>query len=200
MANKNFEEKLKAALKLDLIDPLRVLHEGRAAGVLVLIGFTEKGNDPQLLITRRTDTLEKHKGQYAFPGGTHDPEDDLDLGIVTTALRETEEETGISRDHVRVLGLLPKLWTPTGFQITPVLAVLDTPIETTVLSLSADETAEVFWVALSTLTEPGIYRQESMQYGNVSFPIHVFMIAHHRVWGATGAIIKNLLDRLRSLV
>ena len=200
MANKNFEEKLNAALKLDMIDPLRVLREGRAAGVLVLVGFSENGNEPQLLITKRTDTLDKHKGQYAFPGGAHDPEDDHDQGIVTTALRETEEETGISRKHVRVLGILPKLWTPSGFQITPVLAVLDTPIETTVMSLSADETAEVFWVSLSTLTEAGIYRQESMQYGNVSFPIHVFMIGHHRVWGATGAIIKNLLDRLQSLV
>ena len=200
MANSQFEEKLKSALQLDLIDPLRPLLEGRPAGVLVLFGFKENDREPQLLITKRTDTLEKHKGQYAFPGGARDPEDQKEQGLLTTALRETEEEVGISRAHVRVLGTLPELWTPTGYKITPVLGVLSIPIEEVILSLSTEEIAEVFWVPLSTLTRSGTYRLESVKYGEVSYPVHVYMIDHHRVWGATGSIIKNLLDRLQSLV
>ena len=200
MANKIFEEKLKSALQLDLIDPLRVLREGRPAGVLVLFGFALNSDQPQLLITKRTDTLEKHKGQYAFPGGAADPEDQKELGLVTTALRETEEEVGISREQVSVLGTLPELWTPSGYRITPVVGLLRVPIDEITFSLSADEIAEVFWVPLETFLQPGPYRLEAMKYGEVSYPVHVFMIAHHRIWGATGAIIKNLLDRLQSLV
>ncbi len=167
---------------------------GAAASVLALFGIFK--NEPSLLITKRTDHVDHHKGQMAFPGGVREPEDPDDIA---TALRETDEETGISGKIIEVIGVLPKLSTFTGFVVTPVIGVLLLSTENIVLSLNHHEIEEAFWVPLSQLLAPGVYREEYIQIGQARYPIAVFEWASYRIWGATGVMIKNLLDRLESL-
>jgi 8-oxo-dGTP pyrophosphatase MutT (NUDIX family) len=214
-----FEERLLSALDLEALEPGRPLRSSglpgiqgappRPAAVLLLFGHVRAESneklarvEPQLLLTRRTETVETHKGQYAFPGGALDPEDHEEQGLITTALRETEEEVGISRRLIKIVGKLPELLTATGFLITPVVGVLQKPIEEVALICSPHEIADAFWVPWSVLDSESIYRQESITYGPASdqvFEVHVFQVGDHRIWGATAAMIRDLLDRLRQL-
>ena len=121
-----FEQRLVGALSLDIPHEHRgrpdspLLATSREAAVMVLFANSERGLS--VLLTRRSEDVETHKGQMAFPGGSCDPEDERSLE--TTALRETEEEVGIPRALVRTLGRLPELVTTTGFRVTPVIALL----------------------------------------------------------------------------
>ena len=197
-----FRQKLLAALALDIPYPERSpLQGGRAASVLFLFGYTNGTPDGlAALITRRTDFVGTHKGQMAFPGGVSEP-DELGgrEGRIRTALRETEEEVGIPPAFVEVLGTLPALATVSGFEITPVVGLLRKPVEQVALDLNTGEIAEALWVPLSTFLDPGTYGAEFVRLGEVNYPIHVYQVQEHRIWGATGSMIKNLLDRLQSL-
>ncbi|OFZ18271.1 MAG: hypothetical protein A2X94_07490 [Bdellovibrionales bacterium GWB1_55_8] len=198
-SRESFEDKLRTALALDLPYSERLLHpEGRAAAVLILFGWNRSSpqSGPSILLTRRTELVETHKGQIAFPGGVVDPED---ADSVAAALRETEEEVGISPASVRVLGELPKLWTVTGFWITPIVGILHPSIGDTTIRISPAEIAEVFWAPLVQLQASDTYREEQFVIGRSSYPIHVYQLQGHRVWGATGAMLKNLLDRIERL-
>jgi 8-oxo-dGTP pyrophosphatase MutT (NUDIX family) len=146
-------------------------------------------------MTQRTETVETHKGQMALPGGGLDPGEDA----LMAALRETEEEVGIDRGLVEVLGRLPDLTTVTGFQVTPVVGVLREEIVRVSLSPNAHEIAEAFWIPWSVLTHPDTYRRELLRVGPVQYPTHVYQVKHYRIWGATGSMIKNLLDRVEAL-
>jgi 8-oxo-dGTP pyrophosphatase MutT (NUDIX family) len=155
----------------------------------------DPSEDPRLLVTRRTEHLEKHKGQMAFPGGAQEEGE----SVVDAALRETEEEVGISRDRIRVLGQLPELWTVTDFWITPVVGVLLSPVDETPILSSIHEIAETFWVPLSKLRDTETYRKEWVDYKAVRYPVHAYYVESsqgmNRIWGATGAMIQNLLER-----
>lgn len=191
-----FEKRLETALELEVPYSFgrRPKLPGTPAAVLAL--FSSEGAEPSLLLTRRTETVETHKGQIAFPGGVGDPADEAAGGSVATALRETEEELGIPPARVRVLGRLPELWTTTGFLVTPVVGIVAAAPGDVPLRLNPHEIAEAFWVPLPRLTAPETYRREEFRVGPAAFPIDVFQLGPHRVWGATGSIIKNLLDRL----
>src|SRR4051812_31907036 len=111
--------RLRKASDLDFPHPFRPAADGRPAAVMVLCGLRERTEDTHLevLVTRRSEHLETHKGQYALPGGMRDADTET---IAETALRETEEEVGIARARIETLGNLPPIWTPSGFQVTPV--------------------------------------------------------------------------------
>jgi 8-oxo-dGTP pyrophosphatase MutT (NUDIX family) len=191
----SISEKLKAALSLEIPYPERLpLREGTPAAVLALFGVNRKG-EPHLLMTRRTETVETHKGQMAFPGGVCT----LGESCEEAALRETFEEVGVLPRHVQVLGILDELSTPSGFTITPVVGVIDSPIEEVDFLLNADEIAEAFWIPLRVLLGAGCYRREMLSVAGKQYPIHVYQVGPHRIWGATGAMIKNVLDRLAAL-
>lgn len=196
-----FEERVKRALALDrpYSERYPVLGD-KAASVLVLLGFSSRSSDegPAVLITKRTDSLEHHRGQMAFPGGACEGDECKTWdGQVLTALRETEEEVHIAKKKIRVLGRLPSICTATtGFQVVPVVGVLTCSIEEAEMKLNPSEIAEVAWISLKQLRTPGIYRREFRKFGEVNFPIHVYQVGNYRIWGATGAMIKNLLDRL----
>ena len=174
--------------------------QGRSAAVILILGLESgEASDPSILLTRRTETVQTHKGQYAFPGGAMDPEDDADQGLVTTALRELEEEMGISRQLVRTVGSLPQIWTPSGYIITPVVGVLLEPLEKIKIQMSPHEVEHYFWAKLSELRAPGVHSVEMRRYGDLEFPVEVYQLGEHRVWGATGAMLKNFLDRVEDL-
>ena len=155
----------------------------------VLIGFRE-GVQPRLVLTVRTDHLQSHAGQVAFPGGRSEPDDD---DAVATALRESEEEIGLERAWVTPLGYLDCFETISGFCITPVVASIALEAQ---LYPAPDEVAEVFEVPLAFLLEPENLRRYTMEFRGHQRPMVEFVHGGHRIWGATAAMLYNLLERM----
>jgi 8-oxo-dGTP pyrophosphatase MutT (NUDIX family) len=162
----------------------------RRAGVLILL--FPKGGELHFLLTRRTQDVEHHKGQISFPGGSKDRED---RDIVETALRETEEEIGLSRSKVQVLGLFDDYETPSGFAITPVVAHVP---ELPQLRVNASEVTEVLEVPVALFTDTAKERVEQRQVRGKLHDVYFYRYGSHEVWGATAAMIRAFLRVLPS--
>lgn len=158
------------------------------AGVLVpiLLG----SGPPELLFTKRTDSVDTHKGQISFPGGMAD---EADRDIVSTSLRETHEELGIPESSVHVAGLLDDHATPTRFIITPVVGIIENLPE---LSLNMDEVAEVFRVPLEFFVNPSNGRVQQREFRGTLLDVWFYEYGSHTIWGATAMIVRSLLKRL----
>ncbi|WP_329740690.1 CoA pyrophosphatase [Dyella sp. A6] len=155
----------------------------------VLVGLRE-GVQPRVILTVRNGQLNAHAGQVAFPGGARD---DADHDAVTTALRESEEEIGLDRRLASPLGFLDVFETVSGFQITPVVARVDADAR---LRPSPDEVDEVFEVPLAFFLEPANLRHYVMDYRGHRREMVEFLHGGHRIWGATAAMLLNLLQRM----
>ncbi|HEY1058056.1 MAG TPA: CoA pyrophosphatase [Limnobacter sp.] len=166
------------------------------AAVLVPIVLREHGL--QVLLTQRTAHLNDHAGQISFPGGRSEPEDGHP---VETALRETEEEVGLHRQHIEVLGTMPVYQTATNFLVTPVVALVQPEFD---LTLDSFEVAEVFEVPLDFLMNPANHQTRSLQtpMGPRTFYAMPYPAPEggreYFIWGATAAMIRNLYNFLSS--
>ncbi len=147
---------------------------------------------PVLLFTRRTAHLSRHSGQVSFPGGRRDPGD---TGLAQTAIRETEEETGIAAPFITVAGFLPRYRTGTGFDIHPVVGLLQPGF---VLKPDPCEVEEAFTVPLAFFLDPANGRTEEREMGGRLRRFHAFRPGPHYIWGATAAILNSLIGRLTS--
>ena len=170
-------------------DMSRLLGSSRRLPAAVLVGFRE-GVQPRLVLTVRTDSLQAHAGQVAFPGGRSDPDDG---DALATALRESEEEIGLDRTLVTPLGYLDRFETISGFCVTPVVAKIAAGAQ---LYPAPDEVAEVFEVPLAFLLEPANLRRYTMEFRGHQRPMVEFIHGGHRIWGATAAMLYNLLQRM----
>ncbi|QNK02291.1 CoA pyrophosphatase [Dyella telluris] len=155
----------------------------------VLVGLRE-GVQPRLVLTVRTDHLQDHAGQVAFPGGRTDPGD---ADAIATALRESEEEIGLERRLVTPLGFLDRFETISGYTITPVVARIDPDAR---LYPAPAEVAEVFEVPLSFFLEPRNLKRYTMDFRGHRRDMVEFVHGGHRIWGATAAMVFNLLQRM----
>lgn len=144
---------------------------------------------PTLLLTQRTTHLANHSGQIAFPGGKVD---DTDVDAIDAALREAEEEVGLARDFVQVLGTLPIYTTGSAFIITPVVALVRPGFT---LTPNAGEVADVFEVPLDFLMNPAHHRRHSLLAEGLrrewfSMPYQDGGIERF-IWGATAGMLRN---------
>jgi len=157
------------------------------ASVLVPIVAREEGTT--VLLTQRTAHLSTHSGQIAFPGGK---QDDTDLDAADTALREAEEEVGLARDHVEVIGSMPLYTTGTMFVITPVVALVSPDYR---LLLNPDEVDDAFEVPLAFLVNPAHHRRHVIEWAGARrewFSIPYMEGEKERfIWGATAAMLRN---------
>lgn len=160
---------------------------GRAAAVLIAV--TDRA-EPGVVLTKRTETLRKHAGQIAFPGGSIDPEDG---GPIIAALREAEEEVALPREAVEIVASLNPYRTITGFDVTPIIGVVPPDLQ---LTPSEDEVASVFEVPLAFLLNPANHRQAHAIYQGTERRYYEIMWEDRRIWGATAAMIINLSRRL----
>jgi 8-oxo-dGTP pyrophosphatase MutT (NUDIX family) len=160
----------------------------RSAAVLVPV--IDRDETLTVLFTRRTAHLHDHAGQISFPGGRTEPGEDA----VQTALRETEEEIGLARDRVHVLGELNQYTTVTGYRVTPVVGVVQPPFD---LAPDDFEVAEVFEVPLAFLLDPANHRRESRVFNGVERRFYAMPYGDKYIWGATAAMLMNLYDLLR---
>ena len=170
-------------------DMTKLLGHAERQPAAVLVGFRE-GVQPRLVLTVRNNHLHAHAGQVAFPGGRSEPSDG---DALATALRESEEEIGLDRALVTPLGYLDCFETISGFCITPVVARIDATAQ---LYPAPDEVAEVFEVPLAFLLEPANLRRYTMEFRGHQRPMVEFIHGGHRIWGATAAMLVNLLQRM----
>ena len=146
---------------------------------------------PTVLLTRRTDHLPRHAGQVSFPGGrAHEG----DVSLVETALRETQEETGIDPSFVTILGFLDAYETGTGYAILPVVGMLH---EGFALTPDANEVAHVFEVPLDFLLDPSNRQMTTRDFQGRSRTFYSFTYDGHYIWGATAAMLVNFSERLK---
>lgn len=153
----------------------------------VLIPIIQEDGELSVLLTLRTDTVETHKGQIAFPGGMVDR---TDRDRVHTAVREAEEELGIPPASVEVLGMLDDLTTPTGFCITPVVGLL---AHLPALRLSPGEVAEAFTVPLAFFADPAHATMEIRTVRGAPREIWTYQYGTYVIWGATGTIMHRFM-------
>jgi 8-oxo-dGTP pyrophosphatase MutT (NUDIX family) len=157
----------------------------------VLVPLYEDLGEWWLLYTRRTDSVDVHRGQVSFPGGRIDAQDE---GPVDAALREAEEEVGIPRGQVQILGTLEPLLTVTQFEITPVVGRIPWPC---LLHLNTREVACAFGVPLAWLADPAHLHREQRLPPIPGREIAVFRFDPYlgeTVWGATARITVDVIS------
>ncbi len=164
----------------------------RPAAVLMPIVLREQG--PTLLFTQRTADLKDHAGQISFPGGRTELSD---VSPVDTALRETEEEIGLARRHVEVIGSLPEYFTGTGYRVTPVAGLIRPPFE---VVPDPREVAEIFEVPLAFLMDGMNHQRRTIELPNDLGRRTFYTMPYERffIWGATAGMLRNLFHFLRS--
>lgn len=173
-------------------DPARAL---TAASVLIPIVL--RTHSPTILLTRRTAHLNDHAGQIAFPGGRRDP---ADLNPQHTALREAQEEVGLTPEYVEVLGQMPDYRTITQYVVTPVVALVRPGFS---LAVDPFEVAEAFEVPLAYLMNPANHQQRAVPAGPEDPGGRRFWAMpwqdngqEYFIWGATAAMLRNLYQLL----
>lgn len=155
----------------------------------VLIPVIER-LEPTVLFTRRTDTLRRHAGQVAFPGGRIDPED---ANPTAAALREAHEEVALPPDQVRVIGAIDEYETGTGYRITPVVGLL--PPDLPLVPAEA-EVAAVFEAPLAFILDPANHQVHEKEWQGRLRRYYAIEWETHYIWGATAGIIVNLSRRM----
>lgn len=176
----------------------RLFPDREATAASVLVPLVQRDDALHVLLTERTAHLRDHAGQVSFPGGRAE---DHDGHAVETALRETEEEVGLDRTRVEVVGALPPYTTVTNYVVTPIVALVSPPFE---LRLDTFEVASAFEVPLAFLMNPANHRRHAIEIAGVQ---RQFLSMPWRdpadgreffIWGATAAMIRNLYRALAS--
>jgi len=164
----------------------RAFVPGRAVRpAAVLIGLREHADGLQVIFTVRARHLADHAGQISFPGGRAEPDD---ADACATALRETEEEIGLARSAVEVLGTINRYVTVTGYDVTPVVGLIRPPFE---LAPDEFEVAEVFEIPLAVVLDPSHHQRNTVVSRGARR--QYFAIPHGRwyIWGATASMLLN---------
>ncbi len=168
--------------------------QGAITAASVLIALVQRSDGLAMLLTQRTAHLTDHAGQISFPGGRAE---DYDASAIDTALRETEEEIGLDRRHVEIIGVLPDYVTGTGYRVTPVVGLITPPFA---LTPDDNEVAEIFEVPLAFLMNGGNHRRLSVELPEGAGRRHFYAMPFERffIWGATAGMLRNLFHFLRA--
>ncbi len=156
------------------------------AGVLLPL-FCKDGSY-HILFTRRTDKVKRHKGEISFPGGIYDsPDGDLEA----TALREADEEVGIKRQDVELLGELDEVMTMTDFIVSPFVGLIPFPYP---FVPSPEEIDEIIILPLAGFLKEGVLSEEDWTYQEKTARVYTYHCGGHVIWGATAKILRQFLD------
>ncbi|MBL4617355.1 MAG: CoA pyrophosphatase [Robiginitomaculum sp.] len=172
-------------------DDNKDLSKGRAAAVLLPLVFREDGW--QIIMTVRSQQMPTHAGQISFPGGGLAK---MDKSLSDTALRECEEETGILRSQVNLLGEFEPYHTVTNYRVTPFVGIVEGDIQ---LRADPAEVAEIFEVPFSFVTELDNFRRDSRQWQGVERFFYAVPYKNRYIWGATAGILRALALRLSNV-
>lgn len=167
---------------------LPVERELRSAGVL--IGIETFDTVPQVILTKRSSALKHHPGQIAFPGGKVEAGD---RDVTDAALREAWEEIALPRDLPRILGQLPAHETVTGFQVTPVVALIERPFE---VRAEVGEVAEVFRAPLAHVLDIERYQIQSRRWRKTRRHYFTVPFGPYYIWGATARMLRGFASMM----
>lgn len=185
---------LPARLKQELAKrPKGIRPEWEAVPAAVLVPLYQEMGRWHVFFTRRTESVDSHRGQVSFPGGRI--EDD-DSGPQAAALREAQEEIGLAPEAVEVLGTLDSLLTVTHFLVTPVVGVIPWPYD---FQLNGAEVAAAFGVDLDWLADPANLEMRQRQPLGPGPRVAMYYFRPYKdevIWGATARITLDLLDAL----
>ncbi len=165
--------------------PLDKLAQSKGAAVLVPI--VAHPREATILLTQRAASLRNHSGQIAFPGGRIDGGE----SAVQAALREAEEEIGLTERHIEPIGHMDYYFTGTGYRISPVVAIVKPPFD---LTLNPDEVDSVFEVPLSFLMQPANHQRIRRKEDGRSF--YAMPFGDRYIWGATAGMLRGLYESL----
>lgn len=154
----------------------------------VLIALIEKDNQLEVLLTKRASHLKHHSGQICFPGGKVEP---TDSDYTATAIREAYEEIGVNSADLTIVGQLHPYQTITGFSITPIVALL--PSNTT-YTIDNNEVAEIFHVPFHHFLDNNTHSSMNIVHRSGTHKVHFMPYQHYNIWGATAAILKDLVQ------
>ena len=171
----------------------RVVERANGTGLMpsaVMVLLYPKGGEYCILLNKRSEQVEHHKGEISFPGGARDPEDRDPL---ETALRETEEEMGINRDAITVIGEMDEVVTRSNFLINVFTGTIKYPYP---FKPSAIEIAEVLEFPVSALIDPANRRTETRWDDGHPATSYSYVHQEHVVFGATARILQSCIDIL----
>lgn len=172
----------------DLNPQMSMPTETKAAAVLVPLVLREE--EITVLLTQRTNHLKAHAGQVSFPGGRVEKTDD---SREAAALRETEEEIGVTRELIELIGHLDIYMTRTGYEITPVVGFVRPPFQVTP---DPFEVAEVFEVPLNFLIAPANHQLMAREDKGSKRQFYAIQYQERYIWGATAGMLVNLSELL----
>ncbi len=163
----------------------------KSAAVLIALVEPEKKDDGlQVLLTKRASHLKHHPSQVSFPGGKVEQEDS---SLIDTALREAFEEIGLTREAVSVAGQLPPYQTISGFQVTPIVAIVE---RSQAYQIDENEVAEIFQVPLQHFLTTSDHHVLTASRNGKQHNIHFLPYKHYNIWGATAVMLKDLVSHL----
>ncbi|GGI87155.1 CoA pyrophosphatase [Shewanella gelidii] len=168
---------------IPLAPPYRFASKTKLRQAAVLIPVIAKPDGLHIGLTQRPMHMRAHPGQISFPGGKVESSD---INEAATALREAEEEIGLSQQNVTVLGQFPSHNTFTGFEITPIVGMVKQPFEPV---LDPGEVADYFTVPLSFLRQQHNRHRLNVSRKGQNFPVFFIPYQNRFIWGATAAII-----------
>ena len=174
---------IEELLTADDLERQATIGEGKLRAAAVLILLVNHPADPTIVFTQRTAHLADHAGQISFPGGRAD---EGDATPERTALREAEEEIGVTPDRVEILGKLPEYNTGTGYRVTPIVGWAEPPLR---FAPDPHEVADVFEVPLAFLLDEGNHRYESAFFKGRMRKFWSMPYGERFIWGATAGML-----------
>ena len=179
------------ALTTERRQELRASFPKQPTPAAVLVPIVEHDSGLTILLTRRADHLSQHPGQISFPGGRVDP---VDRDITSAALRETEEEIGLSRARIELAGFLPDHLIISGYRVTPVVGFIRPGFD---LQLDPAEVAEVFEMPLRHLLDERNHVRRRRRFQGSEIELTDVPFGPHHIWGATAGMLLTLYRVLR---
>ena len=186
---RTFFERLEDVLCRAESEPEITYPDLRVASVLVPL--TEGAGSVLVVLSKRTDIVPHHKGQVCFPGGSREPNDD---SLLDTALREAEEEMGILRGDVKILGRMEAVPTMTKFIVTPYVCAVPVNYHFTPDTFEVDE---VFTVPLGTFLDFSQYRMTETVFKGDPYPVFFIDVSDWTIWGATAKILRKFAELVK---
>jgi 8-oxo-dGTP pyrophosphatase MutT (NUDIX family) len=156
----------------------------------VLVPIVDHADGATVIFTQRTDKLRSHAGQISFPGGRVDPGDG---SPEAAALRETEEEIGLTAGEIELVGRMPDYITGSGFRIAPVFGIVRPNF---ILTINEDEVVDAFEVPLSFLMDPVNHGRGSRVWNERERYFYTMPFGERHIWGITAGIVRTIYERL----
>jgi 8-oxo-dGTP pyrophosphatase MutT (NUDIX family) len=173
--------------------PKQTIPRGSLRPAAVLIPLFQRYNSDFLLFTERTAHLEHHAGEISFPGGGQDP---CDIDMQITALRETEEELGIARSQIAILGRLDDFYSVHGYHVVPFVGSIPTPDN---LQHDPFEIANIIEAPLEHFRNRKVHHVENWQHRGRTHLVDFYQFEEHTIWGLTAAILRQFLEETDGL-